>query len=81
MEQQITVPLAGEEEALQHTGYEGRSFVTIPISCNQACTLRRMVIAMQKRNIEVVMPGGRLKRVENRADAIRWLLDRVGDEA
>lgn len=76
MEQQITVPLSSDEL----TGPLVQ-WVNLRVSHSQARTLKRMVIALRSNNIEVARPSGALRRVEDASDAIRWLLDRVGDEA
>lgn len=76
MEQQITVPLSSDEP----TGHLVQ-WVNLRVSHRQARTLKRMVIALRSNNIEVARPSGALRRVEDASDAIRWLLDRVGDEA
>lgn len=59
--------------------YQATYLGNFRLSRAQSLALKRVVEALKQGNCEASKPGGRLKRVEDGSDAIRWFLDRLGD--
>ena len=73
---EVALPLAPLEEVGE---YASRNLCIRQLSIAQAHALRRLELGLDAVGARCAMPGGAQRRVICRADAIRWLLDRIAE--